>query len=87
MSEPPPSGPSIDVVTEGDIDRPRDEVAAFSAEPSNAPEWYANIEAVEGRTEPLLAGRGRGRYTFLVAARSPAVLVRACVLPSARPLT
>jgi uncharacterized membrane protein len=37
----------VDVVTEVDIDRPLDEVAAYSADPANAPEWYVNIESVE----------------------------------------
>lgn len=37
------------------IARPRAEVAAFAAEPSNAPRWYVNIQAAEWRTEPPLA--------------------------------
>lgn len=45
---------SVDVLTEIDIDRPIDEVAPYAADPSNAPEWYANIESIEWRTEPPL---------------------------------
>jgi hypothetical protein len=45
---------SIDVVTEIVIDRPVADVARYAADPSNAPEWYANITAVEWKTEPPL---------------------------------
>ncbi len=44
----------VDVVTETDIARARHEVAAFVADPDNAPRWYANIKSVEWRSEPPL---------------------------------
>ena len=45
----------VDVLTETVIARPRDEVAAFAADPDNATAWYVNIKAVEWRTSPPLA--------------------------------
>lgn len=45
----------VDVVTETVIDRPCAEVAAYAGDPSNAPEWYANIESVSWETAPPVA--------------------------------
>jgi hypothetical protein len=41
----------VDVVCDIVIDRPVAEVAGYAADPSNAAEWYDNIESVEWRTE------------------------------------
>ncbi|QJY47191.1 SRPBCC family protein [Pseudonocardia broussonetiae] len=45
----------VDVRTETVIRRPVEEVAAFAADPSNAPRWYANISSVEWETAPPAA--------------------------------
>ena len=45
----------VDVTTWTDIARPRAEVAAFAADPGNAPRWYENIESVHWETEPPVA--------------------------------
>jgi uncharacterized protein YndB with AHSA1/START domain len=42
----------VDVETRITIARPREEVAAYAMDPSNAPEWYANIDTVVWETDP-----------------------------------
>lgn len=71
----------VDVLTETVIDRPVEAVAAYAADPSNAPVWYANIDSIEWETEPPVAKGSRmafvarflGRrlaYTYEVVDRS-----------------
>lgn len=58
---------AVDVLTEITIERPRDEVAAFAADPSNGTTWYKNIKAVEWETTPpaVVGSRLRFRAHFL----------------------
>ena len=52
----------VDVQTQIEIDRPRDQLAAYAADPDNATTWYVNIKAVEWKSpRPLTVG---SRITF-----------------------
>jgi Polyketide cyclase / dehydrase and lipid transport len=54
---------SVDVVTEIDIQRARSEVAAFAADPANAPLWYENIKSADWEGPQGVAVGGRIRFT------------------------
>lgn len=58
---------NVDVSTEIVIKRPREQVAAYSADPDNAPIWYVNIKEVQWESQPPLALGSRIAFvaTFL----------------------
>jgi uncharacterized membrane protein len=77
---------TVDVTTEIVIGRPCDEVAAYAGDPSNAPQWYANITSVRWQTPPPMGVGSRmdfvarflGRtlaYTYEVVEYEPHGLV------------
>ncbi|MEW2137569.1 SRPBCC family protein [Streptomyces sp. NPDC005409] len=72
----------IDVLTETVIAAPCERVAAYAADPSHAPQWYANITSADWRTPPpvgvgsraAFVARFLGRtlaYTYEVTAYEP----------------
>jgi uncharacterized membrane protein len=74
---------AVDVVTRIVIDRPRNVVSAFAANPDNAPLWYVNIKSVEWKSAPPMRVGSRlafvaqflGRrlsYTYEVTTYDPA---------------
>ena len=73
---------SVDVEVETTIEQPPEVVAAFAGDPTNAPQWYANIRSVQWRTPPPVGVGSRmdfvaqflGRrlaYTYEVAELDP----------------
>lgn len=53
----------VDVTTETVIDRPREKVAGYAADPGNAPRWYANIQSAAWQTPPPI--RAGSRMSFV----------------------
>ncbi|MGQ4598657.1 hypothetical protein [Nocardia sp. R6R-6] len=54
---------TVDVLTEIEIDRSRELVAAFAGDPTHAPTWYSRIRSVIWQTEPTL--RVGARMSFV----------------------
>ena len=61
---------AVDVLSEIEIERPRDEVSAFAADPDNATRWYKNIKSVEWETPPPLVAGSRLRFSAHFLGRS-----------------
>jgi uncharacterized membrane protein len=61
---------AVDILTEIEINRPRDEVSGFAADPANAPAWYKNIKAIEWQTSPPAAVGSRIRFRAQSLGRS-----------------
>ena len=60
----------INVTISAEIDRPRTEVAAFSADPDNDTSWYVNIRKVEWLTErPVALGTRVARVAHFLGKR------------------
>ncbi|HEX4623598.1 MAG TPA: SRPBCC family protein [Solirubrobacteraceae bacterium] len=53
---------AVDILTEIEIGRPREEVAAFASDPSNATAWYKNIASVDWLTPPPARVGSRVRF-------------------------
>jgi uncharacterized membrane protein len=53
---------SVDVLTEIEIERLREEVSTFAADPNNAVAWYKNIKSVEWLTPPPAVVGSRMRF-------------------------
>ena len=58
---------AVDVLTEIRINRPRAQVAAFAADPTNTTAWYKNIKVIEWESSPpaVVGSRIRFRAQFL----------------------
>ena len=54
---------AVDVQTDIVIDRPRDQVAAYAGDPSNAPAWYVNIKSIDWKTPPPMHIGSRLAFT------------------------
>lgn len=61
---------AVDVTTEIEIRRPRDEVAAYASDPDHATRWYQNIKSVDWETPRPLAVGTRLRFTAAFMGRS-----------------
>jgi uncharacterized membrane protein len=46
---------AVDVEVETVVERPIDVVAGYAGDPSNAPDWYVNIESVQWLTPPPMS--------------------------------
>src|SRR3954467_10766830 len=59
----------VDVQVETVIERPPADVAAYAGDPTNAPEWYANIRSVVWQTPPPVSVGSRMDFVAPVRGR------------------
>jgi ligand-binding SRPBCC domain-containing protein len=76
----------VDVTTEIRIERPREEVAAYAADPDNAVAWYRNITAVRWRSPPPLAAGSEVEFTAQFMGRTMTYTYRIAELDEGRRL-
>ncbi|MFE2849898.1 SRPBCC family protein [Streptomyces lavendulae] len=62
----------VDVLTEAVIAAPCDRVATYAADPTHAPEWYANITSADWRTPPPPGGGSKVAFVARFLGRRPA---------------
>ena len=75
---------ALDVLTEIVIERPCEQVSAYAGDPSNAPEWYANITSVRWRTPPPAAVGSRLDFVARFLGRTMAYTYEIIVLDADR---
>jgi hypothetical protein len=61
---------NVDIVSEIVIQRPIDVVAAYAADPSDAPDRYDNIDSIDWKSSPPLQVGSQGRVRRLVSRRT-----------------
>jgi len=59
----------VDVVTEIEIERPRDVVASYASDPGNATAWYQNIRAAVPTTPGPVSAGSRVAFTAVFLGR------------------
>ena len=75
---------ALDVLTEIVIERPCEQVSAYAGDPSNAPEWYANITSVRWQTPPPAAVGSRLDFVARFLGRTMAYTYEITVLDADR---
>ena len=67
---------NVDVATQIVIACPVDVVSAYATDPSNAPDWYVNIDSVDWKTPPPVQIGSRVEFVARFLGRTIAVHLR-----------